>query len=227
MNALKQRWQFWAMRIDALSFRERILVFVAASGVVFSLIFIGLIEPALKQQETSLQTITALQQEISALREQVAASEQGGQEARDRELQRLRQAAAQIEQTVKQREGGLIPPEQMFAVMKSMLTAHAGLTLLSVDTSPAQPAVPPPVDAPEPASAPEKTAAPEGKFYKHGITLRVAGGYADFVDYLARLERMPWTLQWESVQIDASRHPHLVLTVKLNTLSRETTWARL
>lgn len=221
MNALQQRWQFWAMRIDALSFRERILVFVAAAGVAFSLMFIGLIEPALKQQEISVQTTAALQQEVSGLRERLAASEQSGKADKDLELQRLREAATQIEQTIKQRESGLIPPEQMFAVMKSMLAAQPGLTLLSVDTSPAQPAVPPPDDPQKPAAAPEKT------FYKHGMTLRVSGGYAGLTDYLARLERMPWTVQWESVQIDASRHPNLVLTFKLNTLSRETTWARL
>jgi len=45
--------------------------------------------------------------------------------------------------------------------------------------------------------------------------------------YVERLESLPWTMQWESVRLDAHAHPRIELTLKLNTLSRESTWARL
>ena len=53
------------------------------------------------------------------------------------------------------------------------------------------------------------------------------GNYADLTAYLTRLESAPWTVQWESVRIDARQHPWLEMTLKLNTLSREPTWSHL
>ncbi len=224
MNALKQRWQVWALRIDALSFRERVLVFLAVAGVALSLMFVGLIEPALKRQEQMLQIASGLQQEIFGLREQLDSRERLSQDGHDGELTRLRDEAAAIERDVKARERGLIPPDRMVAALKALLAEQPGLTLLSLETDPVRPALASSTDAAAEAAAPT----PAGEtFYKHGVTLRVAGGYANLTDYLAHLERMPWTVQWESVQVDASRHPHLELTLKLNTLSREPTWARL
>jgi MSHA biogenesis protein MshJ len=221
MNALKLRWQAWAMRLDAMSFRERALVFLAVAGVALTLMFVGLIEPELKRQEITLQTASSLQQEIFGLREQLTSSEQLDQHGHDSELKRLQDEAAVIKRTVKMRESGLIPPERMLAVLKSMLAQQPGLSLLSVTTVPAQPAIPLPADAPE------SPVPPADSFYKHGITLSVSGNYAGLTEYLARLERMAWTVQWESVEIDARQHPRLVMTLKLNTLSREPTWARL
>lgn len=225
MNAIKQRWLFWAMRIDALSFRERVLVFLAVAGVAVSVMFVGLIEPVLKRQEQMLQITAGLQQEIFAQREQLAEREQTNQSEHDSELNRLRDEAAAIENDLKARERGFIPPERMVATLKALLAEQAGLTLLSLETAPVRPAL---AAADGVETEPDaKSATADKPLYKHGFTVRVEGAYANLTAYLARLERMPWTVQWESVQVDASRHPHLVMTLKLNTLSREPTWARL
>ena len=225
MNALKQRWHVWALRIDALSFRERVLVFVAVAGVALSLLFVGLIEPALKKQEQMLQIISGLQQDIFGLREQLDNNLRLSQNGHDSELTSLRDEAAAIERDVQARERGLVPPARMVAALKAMLAEQPGLTLVSLETAPVRPALGTPENASTETDAP---AQPAGEtLYAHGIVLRVAGSYANLTDYLARLERMPWTVQWEAVQVDAHRHPQLEMTLTLHTLSREPTWARL
>lgn len=229
MDALKQRWLAWSMRIDSLSFRERILVFLAVAGVALSLVFIGLIEPALKRQEQMLVNANGLQQEIFTLREQLTQSEQLNQSGLNTELGRLRAEAATLEEQVKARESGLIPPDKMIAAIKTLLTAQPGLTLVALQTEPPRPAL----DAAtaETGGAPEQMSPGQAllaeSFYKHGVTVRVQGSYAQLADYVARLESLPWTVQWQSVRLDASQHPRLQLTLELNTLSREPTWARL
>lgn len=229
MDALKQRWQAWSMRLDTLSFRERILVFLAVAGVALSLVFVGLIEPALKQQEQMLASATGLQQEIFTLREQLAQSEQLNQSGLNTELGRLRAEAATLEQQVKARESGLIPPDKMIAAIKTLLTAQPGLTLVSLETEPPRPALGEATSdaggTPDQASSPPAPATEP--LFKHGVTVRVQGSYAQLTDYVARLETLPWTVQFESVRLDARHHPRLELTLKLNTLSREPTWARL
>jgi MSHA biogenesis protein MshJ len=215
------------MRIDALSLRERVLVFLAAAGVTLSLVFVGLIEPALKQQEQLLQNATALQQEVFTLHEQLASDKKLNQDGLDSALGRLQAEARAIEQQLQARESGLITPDKMIPVLRVLLAAHPGLSLLELETEAAQPVL----EATAATSATTTDAAsapvPGRSFYKHTVTLRLQGSYAELVAYVARLESQPWTVQWESVRLDANQHPRLELTLKLNTLSREPTWARL
>jgi MSHA biogenesis protein MshJ len=224
MDVLKQRWQVWSMRLDAMSFRERILVFLAVAGVALSLVFVGLIEPALKRQEQMLTIASGLQEEVFTLREQLTRSEQQTQSGLSSELARLRAEAEALERQVKTRESGLIPPDRMIAAIKTLLTAQPGLTLVALQTVPPRPALGEAAAATDAAGAPVP---PAESFYKHGVILRVHGSYAQLADYVAHLESLPWTVQWESVRVDARKHPQLELTLKLNTLSREATWARL
>lgn len=230
MDSLKRSWQAWSMRIDALSFRERILVFLAVAGVALSLMFVGLIEPALKRQEQMLSSATGLQQEIFTLREQLAASEQLNQGGINTELGRLRAEAETLEKLLKARESGLIEPARMMATLKTLLAEQAGLTLIALDAEPGQPVLlaRPESEAETEAPPAEDVQQPSAQaFYKHGVTLRLQGSYAQLTDYVARIEAQPWTVQWELARLDARRHPQLELTLKLNTLSRDPTWARL
>ncbi|MDP1928486.1 MAG: hypothetical protein Q8K62_08255 [Thiobacillus sp.] len=225
MDSLKLTWKTWSMRIDAMSFRERILVFLAVAGVALSLMFVGLIEPALKRQEQMLSNSAALQDEIFSLREQQAGLDPLNQNGANSELGRLRAQAKAIEQQVKARESGLVAPEKMIAVLKTLMDEQSGLTLISMETEPGKlvlttPASDVATEAPPPIP-------PADVFYKHGVTMRVQGSYAELTRYVARLEALPLTMQWESAHLDAHAHPLIELTLKLNTLSRESTWARL
>lgn len=230
MDALKQRWQVWSMRLDAMSFRERLLIFLAAAGVTFTLIFIGLIEPALKRQEQMMLNISGLQQEIFTLSGQLISTEQQQKRGENSEINRLSGEAKALEQSVRDRESSMIPPDKMIPVLKSLLTAQPGLKLVSMQTSP-----PRPVFVKDETAAgmsevaavpPQRTGVPAEQLYKHGIELQVSGSYAQLTEYIERLESLPWAMQWKSMHLDASRHPQLELTLGLTTLSRESTWAR-
>lgn len=225
MDSLKLTWKTWSIRIDAMSFRERILVFLAVAGVAFSLMFVGLIEPALKRQEQMLLNSAALQDEIFSLREQQASLDPLNQGGANSELGRLRAQAKAIEQQVKARESGLVAPGKMIAVLDSMMAEQSGLELVSLETEPGKPVLSAPVNDVAAEAAPPIP--PASVFYKHGVTMRLQGSYAELTRYVERLEALPWTIQWESVRLDARAHPRIELTLKLNTLSREPTWARL
>ena len=230
MDALKQRWQVWSMRLDAMSFRERLLIFLAAAGLTFTAIFIGLIEPALKRQEQMMLSISGLQQEIYTLNNQLISTEQQHKQGKNSETNRLLAEAGALEVSLRDRESGMIPPDKMIPVLKSLLAAQPGLKLISLNTT-----APRPVFIKDAAGAdvsgvaaalPTVAVAPAEQLYKHGIELQVTGSYAYLTDYIERLESLPWAMQWKSMRLDASHHPQLELTLGLTTLSRESTWAR-
>lgn len=227
MDALKQRWQVWSMRLDAMSFRERLLVFLAVAGVTFTLLFIGLIEPELKRQEQAMLGISGLQQEIFTLGGQLIAAEQQNKRGENDEIRRLRARAQALEQSVKQGENGMIAPDRMIPAMKSLLAAQPGLDLVSLRTLAPRPVFEDKSDDDAFAATPQAVSAPPAdQLYKHGVVLQVAGSYAELTAYMQKLEDLPWAVQWESLNLDASHHPRIEMTLELATLSRELTWAR-
>lgn len=234
MEGLKPLWQAWSIRLDHLSFRERVLVFLAVVGAASSLMFVGLIEPALIRQEQMLQSTAALQQEILGLRQQLAAIEQSSQGGIDSEIERLRTEADALARQVKAREDHMISPARMLYVLRALINARPGLSLVELTTEPGRPVWPTTDDEPAQPGAEAGKPAPDAAqpaatpaYYEHAVTLRVEGSYALLTDYVERLEGLPWTIRWESIRLDASRHPRLELTLRLYTLSREPEWARL
>ncbi|MEQ1593386.1 MAG: type II secretion system protein GspM [Thiobacillaceae bacterium] len=228
MGALKQQIQVWSIRLNAMSFRERLLVFLAAVVVTMMLIFVGLIEPALKKQEQMVLSVNALQNEVTTLSTQLASSEQQSQGGKKSEASALRQEIATLGQSLKDRENGLIPPDKMIVALKSLLTAQPGLTLLSLQTEAPQPVFKEPaiVEAAANTPVPAVAVPPDEQLYRHGVELHVQGNYARLTDYVRHLEGLPWAMQWESLSLDASHSPQIEMTLKLYTLSRETTWAK-
>jgi MSHA biogenesis protein MshJ len=226
MGALKQHWKVWSMRLDALSFRERMLVFLAVAGVTLSLMFVGLIEPALKRQELMVTRVSDLQREVFSLREQLASGEQQNQSGKNSEINRLRAEAAVLERTVKDRENGMIPPDKMISALKALLAEQAGLTLISLHTEAPRPVQKDAAGVAANETPQAETVPPAEQLYKHGVVLHVQGSYAHLTDYVQRLESLPWAMQWESMNLDAGHHPQLELTLRLSTLGREPTWAR-
>lgn len=222
MSPLQQQWQALSMRIDNLQFRERLLVFGAAATVLLAVLYTGLIEPSLKQQQLIRSTTDGLAAELAPLQEQLAAAERASQTDQDSEAARTAAAITAVEQEIETLQSRMLGPGEVSRLLKALL-AEQDLSLLALSTDAAQPALPPAADAPtDPNTAPAVE-----PFYKHGITLRAAGSYENITAYLARLEQMPWTIRWESVRIDATHHPRLELTLKLDSISREATWSQL
>lgn len=214
------------MRIDNLTFRERLLVFGAVATVLLAVLYVGLIEPSLKQQELMRQTVSELNAELDPLREQLAQAENANQAGQDSEMAQTADAIAAVEKDIEALQRRMLGPGEATALLRALLAQQAQLTLLELFTDAAKPAVPAPLT--DPAGPAGPTAPPHAEtFFKHGITLRVAGSYADLTAYLGQLERVAWTVRWESVRLDATHHPRIELTLKLDSISRTPEWSEL
>jgi MSHA biogenesis protein MshJ len=60
--------------------------------------------------------------------------------------------------------------------------------------------------------------------FKHGVEIKLEGSYQELAAYLARLEKSPLKLLWSGVSLSADKHPKLVLTLTVFTLSLDRTW---
>jgi MSHA biogenesis protein MshJ len=61
----------------------------------------------------------------------------------------------------------------------------------------------------------------EGNVFIHTFILEFSGDYHSTLEYLQRLEELPWQFFWESVEIKMDRYPQANVTLTLQTLSLE------
>ena len=124
-------------------------------------------------------------------------------------------------------ENSLVPPERMPNLLEALIGRNSGLRLISLRTLPVTPVLDKgAAKAPEGALPADKPveAPPAAGLYKHGVEIRLEGGYQELAAYLARLEKSPQKLLWSSASLSADKHPKLVLTLTVFTLSLDRTW---
>lgn len=216
---VSKKIQEWSTRIGALGLRERVLVFAAAVVVVFALVQTLLIDPAQLRKQTASARVEAARLALVQIEQQrlllasptVRDPDQAARESLAAQETRLAQLSAELDT----RERSLIPPARMRQVLKDVVQGHGGIQIVEFKTLSPQPVLLP--DAAE--------GAPPG-FYRHGFEVTVSGGYSELVDYLVRLESLPWRLNWVEASLDAADRPQLTLTLTVHTLSLEEAWLR-
>jgi MSHA biogenesis protein MshJ len=107
-------------------------------------------------------------------------------------------------------------------VLEDVLTRNSRVHLVRLKTLPVTALVDREAKG-EPARAATQGGA-DRLVYKHGIDLTLEGGYLDLLDYLARLEKLPWQMFWARTHIDATQYPRVQMTVTLYTLSLDEAW---
>lgn len=239
---MKDRLIRLATRIDALTLRERVLLFAAAAaGIAFLAFFFGL-KPMFAQQEALRRQIVQQQNHIEGLDNEVRSKVEAAQVDPDAPArERIAAARAQTEAlagSLRAMQNGLVPPERMAPLVDTILRANGRLQLVSMRTLRVEPVVGEQpgrganagADAGANAGAAAGTsaaAAPAALLYRHGVEVSVRGNYLDMIGYMAALEAMPTQLFWGRVQLEAETWPTSRLTLNLYTLSLDAKWMKL
>jgi MSHA biogenesis protein MshJ len=226
MNAkLKQ----YRDRIDAMSLRERILIFVMLAGVLVALVMTSAIDPLTAKQKQLSLTLVQTQAQTQALEAQMQALAEASRldpDAPNKQrlalLEARRKNAYAELANVKQ---GLVAPERMTQVLRDLLGKNPRLKLVAIKTLPATPLI----EGGKPAEPGAKSGikvptATDLGLYKHGVEISVEGSYADVTAYLTELEHMPWHVYWGGASLSAQGTPVSRLTLTVYTLSLDKTW---
>lgn len=218
-----------AARFDALQARERWLVAVAVLGGIV-LISHGLfVAPAQMRANLADRSMGEQQAQLLALNAQMRAMQSPEQDpnvAARSELAGLKNQLAEQAARLALMEHSLVPPHRMSGLLEDMIGQRTGLRLVSLKTLPVVAALGKKAEAA--ASAAGTSRAESNKLadglYKHGVEITLEGSYAELSAYLERLEQAKSGLLWSSVALAAEKHPHLVLTLTVYTLSLERAW---
>lgn len=216
-------------RVDALSLRERGLVF-AGVMVVLYLVAVNLVFSPLRVEQA------AVEKELAAKREQLLTMDNqiqallrahgddpnAGNRAK---IEALKKDVAQLDGSVDQMTAGVVSPKEMTRLIERMLAENQGLQLVKLESLPALPindtakaenaATTPPVIALAPMDI---------AVYKHGMRIELKGSYFEIVNYLKALEKSPWKVFWGEVSLETEKYPISKVTLVIYTLSRHPNW---
>jgi MSHA biogenesis protein MshJ len=134
---------------------------------------------------------------------------------------------------LKGRRDKLVPPEKMGELLEQVLNKNERLQLIALETLPATPLIEPPAAKPDagavasaPVAVPVKSPGLDHQVYKHGVKITVRGSYADLMQYLTALEKLPTQMYWGAAKMNVTRYPTVELTLTLYTLSLDAIWLR-
>jgi len=239
---MKEQWIKLAARIDALTLRERIMVFAASAAAIVFLLHFFALGPQLRQQDALQARIGQQNNNIEGIDNEIRARVEAAQRdpdapARER-LAAVRKETEALSLQLRAMQNGLVAPERMAPLLDSILRANGRLSLVSVRTLPAEsvleagrragPAAGEGASAAAaPVGAPASAPGTAELLYRHGVEITVRGNYLDMVDYMAALESLPTQLFWGRAELAAETWPASRLSLTLYTLSLDRKWMKL
>ncbi|HEX7061732.1 MAG TPA: MSHA biogenesis protein MshJ [Woeseiaceae bacterium] len=205
-------------KVDALTLRERLLLFAAAVAVLLALWEALLEGPITARAEGASARIETLRREIGKLNDSVSAAAGAigdGAPGKLRRLELLRRSVDQTAESIHVFTSDLVDPRQMRAVLEDLIRRQKGLRLVSMSSLPV-----------ESLATGEAGAAESGEpqLYRHGLVLVMQGSYLDCMQYLRSVEALPWQLYWARLELENDEYPMNRILIELHTLSLEEDW---
>ncbi|WP_432455976.1 hypothetical protein ACRRS0_11165 [Agarivorans sp. QJM3NY_29] len=209
---MTERWQQWQQRFASLSLRERALILISGFVVLSFPAYYFWLEPMSLQQAKAKTAFIRLSAELKENQIQIDYSQRKLAEDPNAELQRqvaqLRAQSGQIDRQLAIQQAGLIPVGKMAEVLEQLLQHSEGLQLLSLDSI-----------APEPVLTREEESDNSLNFYRHGIRLKLTGGYFPLLKYLQKVEALPQRFLWQLIEYQVDAYPRANITIDIYTLS--------
>ena len=211
--------QRYADRLDAMSLRERVLIFLAVAVVIVAIADSALFDPILRRQKVSSQRIHQQEDEVRTMQAQVQVYAQGrtgdNANAKVQRLEKLKIELAALDRELGARRSELVPPERMAKMLYEIVKRNPDIELVSLRSLPA-------------TGLTQSLAAMLGSgglaLYRHGIEITVSGTYLKMLTYVGQLERLPAKIMWGNMDLQAAAYPVVTLKITLYTLSPEKTW---
>lgn len=217
---MKERWDLLVAKIDAMSLRERALIFAAVAFALVATIDSFFLNPLLQQQKRLSSQVVQQQEKMKEIQGQLAAlleAKAADKDAPQRErIRELREQIAQGDTFLRETQDKLVPPERMAHLLEQVLAKNSRLQLVSLETLQVSNFIEQPANDPQPATGKQ--------IYKHGVKITVRGSYADLTQYLQMLEKLPTQMFWGMANLNVVKYPQAELTLTLYTLSLDKTW---
>lgn len=224
-----------AEQIDSRVLRERALIFFTLLALIF-VVWNFLFQAQIDRERLNLKTEadklsaekTAAETQITSLTLALASDPAI---AKKNEIDKLQRDIADVEESLAGLSQGLISANQLPKVLEEVLLRTASVKLLQVRTLAATELQLTTLNGALPLSTGSSLAKGSSAgaavqqigagVYKHGVLIRVAGGYQQLIQLMGELEALPWKFYWESLDYTVTQYPEAEIDIRVFTLSSE------
>ena len=225
---MKRLWQRYTPQFDALTLRERVMVFAAAATILVMLAYALLLDAESATQRRLASGLLQKQAEMKALQDQTvqligARGEDPDRGTKER-IAQVGTALAQVEAGIAAEARKFTAPAQMRGVVEGLLGRNRAVTLVALRTLPVTSVAEARSSAPAAAPAPKPSPDSDRLIFRHGMEITVAGSYLDLLAYVRDLEALPTQLYWGALEIDGVGYPKVLMKVTVYTLSLDRAW---
>ncbi|HCI12499.1 MAG: hypothetical protein A2063_09390 [Gallionellales bacterium GWA2_60_142] len=222
---MKRYWIIARDKVDALSLRERAIMFAACAMVLVALVSEVLLAPLHAKRKTLTDQVVQQQERSKELQAQMQGLLQARQDDEHSPMrvrvEQLRRQLREQEDYLEGRREHLVAPGQMAEVLGRVLRDNQGVQLVELKTLPLGPLI----EAPPAGEAVQPVAADgQQQIFRHGVQITVRGRYLDLLGYASALENLPERMYWGDVSLSVDTYPDAVLIFTVYTLSLDQTW---
>ncbi|MFU8838179.1 MAG: hypothetical protein ACNA75_07750 [Thiohalomonadaceae bacterium] len=202
-------------RIDEFSLRERTILFLAISLVLYLLVNSLLLTPLEAQQKQLLERTRALHAEIAALDQQTVTTVEASRNDPDAELRQqlgqVQQRSGQLKQQIRDSLSGLVEPPQMSRALEQLLREQQTLRFIRIENLEPQPIM-------------EAEGQADSMIYRHTVVMEMEGDFHSALAYLQTLEQLEWQFRWDEVSLNMLSYPRAQVIFQVHTLSMQRGW---
>lgn len=220
LNDLKTQIKGFTDRVDAMSLRERGLIFVTLLVALYFVAVNMLFGPMYAKKDRLQQQINQLHEETRALESQVQVIVGGGENdpeaAKRKKIASLQENLKSIDLALNHATAGLVPPKEMTKLVEQMLVKNHGLEVIKMESLPSTPLIE--------GGAETGKGSSDSMVYKHGMRIELKGNYLDILRYLRSLEGLEWKVFWGQVTLQTEKHPVSKVSLLIYTLSTRQAW---
>lgn len=237
---LMARLQGAGERVDRMSLRERVLVFVVGVALVYVAWQTLLMDPITARGKASEQRVEAARTRLAQMN---TATANGSPRLQALERRRaLQQQLASLNEQLRDAAGGFVAPDRMADLLRDVLEKQRGLRLVSLRNLPVEnlaalalpeataaaatgPTPGAVVDS-APASGASNATEPDAAAgpFVHPVEVVVEGDFASIVAYLRALEALQWQVQWRRLDLAAGDYPNNRVRIEIGTLGLTRDW---
>ncbi len=211
-------------RIDQLSLRERALIFGGGVALIYVAWQTLLMDPVTARARAAEQRLVEVRRRGQVADEAGLAASQDPAVAAANRNRALAGRLHDVDAELASAAQGYVAPEKMTELVRGLLAGQQGLRLVSLRNLPAEslsrPAVPGEETAP---AAGAGTPADRGPFL-HPVEVVVEGDYLSIVSYLHELEKLPWRIHWQRLELLAGDYPSNRVRIVIGALSLSRDW---
>ena len=214
-------------RLDALTLRERVIIFGAGVTLVYIAWQTLLVDPLAARAKSAQQHLADVRQQASVIDQIGTASSSDPAVAAGLRNRALGERLTVLDREINSAAQGYVAPQQMNELLRALLAEQHGLKLVSLSNLPVESLSHPQSpkgDGKVDTKADNSIAAGDRGPFLHPVEIVVEGDYASVVAYLRAVEGLPWRIHWRKLELVAGQYPVNRVTLVIGALSLSPDW---